>query len=105
MSEAASAAPLLNVRQLEVVYHDVATAIQGVSIEVAPGSIVAMIGSNGAGKTTTLRAVSGFLPAEDVAVTDGEILFAGQSDGEQTIAVASLSRSLARIPAILESLL
>jgi len=34
-----------------------------------------------------------------------EILFAGQSEGEQTIAIASLSRSLARIPAILESLL
>jgi len=34
-----------------------------------------------------------------------EILFARRSDGEQTIAVASLSRSLARIPAILESLL
>jgi putative nucleotidyltransferase with HDIG domain len=34
-----------------------------------------------------------------------EVLFAGQSDGEQTIGVASLSRSLARIPAILESLL
>ena len=34
-----------------------------------------------------------------------EILFAGQSDGEQIIGVASLSRSLARIPAILESLL
>ena len=33
------------------------------------------------------------------------ILFAGQSDGEQIIGVASLSRSLARIPAILESLL
>ena len=30
---------LLNVRQLEVVYHDVATAIQGVSIEVALGSM------------------------------------------------------------------
>lgn len=79
MSELTPAAPLLNVRQLEVVYHDVATAIQGVSIEVALGSIVAMIGSNGAGKTTTLRAVSGFLPAEDVAVTDGDIMFAGQS--------------------------
>ena len=79
MSEPIPAAALLNVRQLEVVYHDVATAIQGISIEVARGSIVAMIGSNGAGKTTTLRAVSGFLPAEDVAVTDGEILFAGQS--------------------------
>jgi branched-chain amino acid transport system ATP-binding protein len=79
MSELAPTTPLLNVRQLEVVYHDVATAIQGVSIEVSPGSIVAMIGSNGAGKTTTLRAVSGFLPAEDVAVTDGDIVFAGQS--------------------------
>jgi HD-like signal output (HDOD) protein len=34
-----------------------------------------------------------------------EILFDGQSDGEQIIAVASLSRSLNRVPAILESLL
>ena len=71
--------PLLDVRQLEVVYHDVATAVQGVSIEVSPGSIVAMIGTNGAGKTTTLRAISGFLPAEDVAVTEGTISFAGRS--------------------------
>ena len=70
--------PLLDVRQLEVVYHEVSTAVQGVSIEVAPGSIVAMIGTNGAGKTTTLRAVSGFLPAEDVAVTNGTISFGGQ---------------------------
>ena len=36
-----------------------------------------MIGMNGAGKTTTLRAVSGFLPAEDVAITDGTISFDG----------------------------
>ena len=34
-----------------------------------------------------------------------DILFAGQTDGEQTIALASLNRSLARVPAILESLL
>jgi putative nucleotidyltransferase with HDIG domain len=40
-----------------------------------------------------------------MASTGWEILFAGQSDGEQTIALASLNRSLARIPAILESLL
>ena len=45
--------------------------------------------------------------AEDswMASAGWEILFAGQNDGEQTIAVASLNRSLARIPAILESLL
>ena len=35
--------------------------------------VVAMIGTNGAGKTTTLRAISGFLPAEDVAITDGTV--------------------------------
>jgi len=80
MSNVASVqSPLLDVRQLEVVYHDVATAVQGVSIEVTRGSIVAMVGTNGAGKTTTLRAVSGFLPAEDVAVTDGAISFDDQS--------------------------
>jgi branched-chain amino acid transport system ATP-binding protein len=78
MSEPASQEALLDVRQLEVVYHDVATAVQGISIEVAPSNIVAMIGTNGAGKTTTLRALSGFLPAEDVAVTDGTIFFAGE---------------------------
>ncbi|MGB8613801.1 MAG: ABC transporter ATP-binding protein, partial [Pseudolabrys sp.] len=33
---------------------------------------------NGAGKTTTLRAISGFLPSEDVAITDGEIALRGE---------------------------
>lgn len=70
---------LLEIRGLEVVYNRVATAIQGVSLSVAPGEVVAMIGNNGAGKTTTLRAVSGFLPAEDVAVTEGAIEFDGRS--------------------------
>src|SRR6266852_7046763 len=69
---------LLEVRQLEVVYHRVATAIQGVSLEVPEGSIVALVGTNGAGKTTTLRAISGFLPSEDAEVTDGEIKLRGQ---------------------------
>jgi len=69
---------LLDARQIEVVYNRVATAVQGISIEVAPHSIVAMIGTNGAGKTTTLRAISGFLPAEDVEITDGTIAFDGE---------------------------
>ena len=53
-----------------------ATAIQGVSLDVPAGSIVALVGTNGAGKTTTLRAISGFLPSEDAEITDGEISFA-----------------------------
>jgi branched-chain amino acid transport system ATP-binding protein len=68
---------LLQVRQLEVVYNRVATAIQGVSLEVPRNSIVALVGTNGAGKTTTLRAISGFLQSEDAEITDGDIVFAG----------------------------
>ena len=42
------------------------------------GEIVALVGTNGAGKTTTLRAISGFLPSEDVAITDGAITLRGE---------------------------
>ncbi|MGV6872080.1 ABC transporter ATP-binding protein [Pseudochelatococcus sp. B33] len=77
--ETIGGAPLLDVRQLEVVYNRVATAVQGVSISVPQHEIVALIGTNGAGKTTTLRAISGFLSSEDVAITDGSIRFDEQS--------------------------
>ncbi|NIR32748.1 MAG: ABC transporter ATP-binding protein [Gammaproteobacteria bacterium] len=70
---------LLEVEQLEVVYHKVATAIQGVTLKVRESQVVAVVGTNGAGKTTTLRAISGFLTAEDVAVTDGSIRYRGEN--------------------------
>jgi branched-chain amino acid transport system ATP-binding protein len=47
--------------------------LRGVSLEVRPGEIVALIGSNGAGKTTLLRALSGVQP-----ITKGEIRFRGE---------------------------
>ena len=72
------ATPLLEVRQLEVVYNRVATAIQGVSLDVPEGALVALVGTNGAGKTTTLRAISGFLPSEDAAITDGTVKLGGK---------------------------
>jgi branched-chain amino acid transport system ATP-binding protein len=67
--------PLLKVEKLEVTYHRVITAVQGVSVEVPKGSIVALIGNNGAGKTTTLRAISGFLGLDDARVSEGAIRF------------------------------
>ncbi|HYD58472.1 MAG TPA: ABC transporter ATP-binding protein [Burkholderiales bacterium] len=67
--------PLLRVEKLEVTYHRVITAVQGVSLDVPKGSIVALIGNNGAGKTTTLRAISGFLGLDDARVTEGRIAF------------------------------
>jgi branched-chain amino acid transport system ATP-binding protein len=71
--------PLLEVEGLEVVYGRAIRAIQGVSFSVGEGRIVGLVGLNGAGKTTTIRAISGFLPTENVRITDGRLRFAGRS--------------------------
>ena len=70
---------VLELENLEVVYHHVATAIQGVSLRVPPRSIVALLGTNGAGKTTTLRAISGFLGADDAQIVGGRVVFLGEA--------------------------
>jgi len=69
---------LLNIENLEVVYHNVSTAVQGVSLKVYRHQIVALLGTNGAGKTTTLKAISGFLGIDDAKVTGGFIEFRGE---------------------------
>ena len=69
---------LLTVDKLEVVYHRAITAVQGVSLSVQSGQIVAILGTNGAGKSTTLRAISGFLGIDDARVTEGTIAFKSQ---------------------------
>jgi branched-chain amino acid transport system ATP-binding protein len=71
-------APLLAVEKLEVVYHRAITAIQGISMNVHTGQIVALLGTNGAGKTTALRAISGFLGLDDARVTEGSVSFKGR---------------------------
>ncbi len=71
-------ASLLKVDNLEVVYHNVSTAIQGVSLMVEKDQIVTLLGTNGAGKTTTLKAISGFLGTDEAKVTDGSIRFKGE---------------------------
>jgi branched-chain amino acid transport system ATP-binding protein len=59
------------VDDLRAGYGDVAV-LRGVTLEVAAGEIVALVGANGAGKTTILRAVAGLL-----APTGGTVRFEG----------------------------
>jgi branched-chain amino acid transport system ATP-binding protein len=63
---------LLEVNDIHVFYGNIA-AIRGVSIQVEPGEMVAILGSNGAGKTTTLRTISGLERARTGTVTFGGV--------------------------------
>jgi branched-chain amino acid transport system ATP-binding protein len=62
---------ILEVRDLSVSYGAIG-ALKGVSLSLAEGEIVTLIGANGAGKTTTLRAIMGL-----VRTAGGEVLYRG----------------------------
>src|SRR4029450_5290384 len=63
----------LELRDVEVAYGGVA-AVRGLSLTVAPGEIVGLIGPNGARKSTTLHAIMGLVPARG-----GDIRFRDRS--------------------------
>src|SRR5262249_8043511 len=72
--------------------YDGAAVIRDISLEVAPGDVVALLGANGAGKTTTLRAVSGL-----VHPLGGAIRFKGQ-DLRRVSASARARLGIAHVP-------
>src|SRR3954462_149416 len=83
---------LLEVENLRVTYGGV-VAVRDVSLSVAPGEVVAVLGANGAGKTTTLLAISGL-----VKVRGGDV----RLDGESIVGRAPESiarRGVAHVPA------
>lgn len=66
-------APLLDIRNLSAAYGR-ARVLFGLSLQLNPGEVVALVGRNGAGKTTTLRSVMGLVPA-----TAERLTFKGKS--------------------------
>ncbi len=69
---------MLKLNNIEVTYLNVIRVLHGVSLDVADGSIIALLGANGAGKSTTLKAISGLLHVEEGEVTDGSIEWDGE---------------------------
>jgi branched-chain amino acid transport system ATP-binding protein len=82
---------LLSVQQLLVRYGDL-VGVADVSLQVAEGAIVALLGSNGAGKTTTLNAIAGLVPP-----AGGQIVWRGEPITGQP-AHAIVRRGLALSP-------
>ena len=65
---------LLTIQGLEVGFGGV-TVLHGIDLDIAAGSLVAIVGANGAGKTTLLRALSRLLPLQAGSITyDGRDL-------------------------------
>jgi branched-chain amino acid transport system ATP-binding protein len=82
---------MLVVKDLRAGY-GLSEVLDGVSLEVKAGTVVALIGANGAGKTTTMRAVSGLL-----APSAGEVRLDGRS--VQGLGAARIARlGLAHAP-------
>jgi branched-chain amino acid transport system ATP-binding protein len=83
--------PILQLRDVKIAYGAI-EAVQGISLELAKGELVSLIGANGAGKTTTLNAIAGTL-----GVSAGELLYDGKRI-EKLPAHKRLRQGLALVP-------
>jgi branched-chain amino acid transport system ATP-binding protein len=84
---------MLEICDLHSYYGD-AHVLQGVSLGVAPGEVVALLGRNGMGKTTLIRSVMGLSPPQ---VRQGSVRFEGaELRGESPHAIAR--RKIALVP-------
>jgi branched-chain amino acid transport system ATP-binding protein len=81
------------VESLSVRYPGNAVGVEGISLEVQSGEIVALIGPNGGGKTSTLRGIAGFLGREGVKTSSAKLSL----DGVDLRAVSSRGRQAAGI--------
>jgi len=72
MTTEGAAAPLVEMRDMRVAFGGV-HAVDGVTVDLSAGEVVALVGGNGAGKTTLIKTLSGAHPADS-----GEIFINGE---------------------------
>ncbi|SJN08049.1 Dipeptide transport ATP-binding protein DppD (TC 3.A.1.5.2) [Leucobacter sp. 7(1)] len=87
----ARTAPVLELRDLEVTFatdHGAVRAVDGVSLAVAPGRVLAVVGESGSGKTVSARTVLGLLP--ETATASGSVILSSR-DGKSTNDVLHLT--------------
>ncbi len=86
---------LLQLQGLSVSYGKV-QAVRNLALQVAAGSLVAVIGANGAGKTTLLGAIMGLLPSRGQVLFDGHDLSRADTQvrGEAGIGLVTEKRDL-----------
>jgi len=77
-SRSAPGGVVLEVCDLHVSYGGTVRALQGVSLTVPDGAVVAVLGSNGAGKSTLLRTISSTLRLHRGSVRSGTITYDGE---------------------------
>ena len=99
--------PLLRVREIHTYYGD-SYVLQGVSLELHEGRIVAILGRNGMGKTTLIRSVAGLTPPRR-----GDVIFKGRplrdqppyAIAQQGMAIVPQGRRIFRSLSVRENLL
>ncbi|UOF91285.1 ATP-binding cassette domain-containing protein [Fodinisporobacter ferrooxydans] len=88
-------APLLSVQNIRKRFGAV-QALQGVSLDVHPGEIVALVGDNGAGKSTTIKMIAGVeQPDEGNIVFEGEKVFLNGPSIAEKLGIQTVYQDLA----------
>jgi branched-chain amino acid transport system ATP-binding protein len=92
--------PLLEVRDL-VVHHGQLRALSGISFQVFPGEVYAIIGANGAGKSTLLRTIAGLhSPTEGSVGYDGRDVTRLRPEKRATAGIAMVPEGRRLFPSL-----